>query len=158
MTQSLRKLVLGGLLIVGFGLMLGVLIPLAVSVPAGVKLAALSPDFWPRRIAGGLVVLGVLLAGQGIAGLRRRSGRGRRFNRARLFRTGAAIAGLLAYYALVEPLGIVAASMVALPAFAWLYGERRTKVLAPLAVLLPLALYFFFTRLANIPMPLGIFA
>lgn len=158
-SHSLKRLVLGGLLIAAFGLVLGVLIPFAVRVPASVKLAALSPDFWPRIIAAGIVLLGMLVAGQGIMGIRRRGGSGSAewFDKAEILRIAAAGFGLLVYYAALEPLGIVAASVLALPAFSLLYGERRIKVLVPLGVLLPVALYFFFTRVANIPMPLGVF-
>ena len=65
--------------------------------------------------------------------------------------------GLIVYYGLVLPLGIVISSMLALSGFALIYGERRLKIILPLSVLLPVGLYYFFVKIANIPMPLGLF-
>ena len=38
-----------------------------------------------------------------------------------------------------------------------LHGERRLAVLVPVSIGLPIALYLFFLKVANTPMPLGIF-
>ena len=36
-------------------------------------------------------------------------------------------------------------------------GERRYRFFVPVAVLLPIVLYYFFTKIAAIPIPLGFF-
>ena len=166
MTQSKKDILLGAILVTGFSLMLLVFIPKGIDVPKGIRIAATAPDYWPKLISAAIVLLGLVILFQGIrqiirdgnAHAGRPSAADAPIRQAAFFRTAAALAGLLLYYLLVEPLGIVLSSMLALPIFAVIYGERRLKVLIPLALLLPAALYVFFTKLANIPMPLGIFA
>jgi hypothetical protein len=135
-------------------------------VPKGIKITATAPDYWPKLISAGIALLGFVVLVQGILWINRKrpqpdgnkvTENGQKQKTAFL-KTTAAMVGLLAYCWLIVPLGIVAPSMIALPGFAVIYGERRLTVLVPLALLLPMALYFFFTRVANIPMPLGIFA
>ncbi len=165
MQTGFKSIILGVILMAAFGLVLGVVIPLGVQVPSSIKVAALAPDFWPRIVTVGIIVLGAVLTAGGVVRFRRHGAsaatppdaeevRARRVAAAKIT---AAMALLLAYYALVPWLGIVVASIVALPAFAALYGERRWTVLVPLSVALPVAMYYFFTRVASIPMPLGIF-
>jgi hypothetical protein len=166
MTQRKKDVLLGAMLVIGFSLMLLVFIPRGIDVPNGIRIAATAPDYWPKLISAVTVLLGLVLLSQGIRQILRdrhshaggKSAADARIRRVGFFRTAAALAGLLLYYLLVEPLGIVLSSMLALPFFAVIYGERRLKVLIPLALLLPAALYVFFTKVANIPMPLGIFA
>lgn len=166
MTQSKKDILLGAILVIGFSFMLLVFIPMGIDVPKGIRIAATAPDYWPKLISAVMVLLGLVLLSQGIRQILRdrRSHAGGKtaadapIRRSAFFRTAAALAGLPLYYLLVEPLGIVLSSMLALPFFAVIYGERRLKVLIPLALLLPAALYVFFTKVANIPMPLGIFA
>ncbi len=164
MQSGLKNVVLGVVLMATFALVWLVLIPHGVQVPKNIKIAALSPDFWPRIVTAGMVLLGAAVSVSGVFHQRRHGvatvapsddeKRARRMAAAKII---AAMVLLLAYYALVPLLGMVVASMLALPAFAAMYGERRWTILAPLAVLLPVAMYFFFTRVAGIPMPLGLF-
>ena len=167
MTQHAKDILLGCLLAFGFGLVLWILIPTAVPVPKSIKVAALSPDYWPKIIAAGLAIMGLVLIVQGAIRLVKQqataeSGAPREATtaagrRSVFLRTVGIMFGLLVYYQLVEPLGIVVSSMLAIMAFALLYGERRLKMLIPIAVLLPIGLYYFFVKVANIPMPLGLF-
>jgi uncharacterized membrane protein YidH (DUF202 family) len=167
MTQHAKDILLGCLLALGFGLALWIFIPAAVPVPNSIKVAALSPDFWPKIIAVGLAIMGLILIVQGAIRLvrQRTAAEGRKPRKAAsatgrrsvFLRTVGIMFGLLVYYQLVEPLGIVVSSMLAIVAFALLYGERRFKMLIPIAVLLPIGLYYFFVKVANIPMPLGFF-
>jgi len=167
MTRNLKDIFLGGLLAGGFSLVVWVLIPAAVPVPKSIKVAALSPDFWPKIIAVGLAILGLVLIAQGA--IRLVWGRAETVRKTEVeavstagrrsvfIRTVGIMFGLLVYYKLVEPLGIVASSILAIMVFALIYNERRWKVLIPVAVLLPIGLYYFFVKVANIPMPLGLF-
>ena len=152
---------------------LWVLIPYGVVVPPSVKIATLSPAFWPKILAGGITVFGLLIALQGLLPMPKRGGGTGKGQSAKAkacgadaaqsggkhgaIRAGAAILGMLAYYFMVEPLGIILASMVIFPVFAMLYGEKRIKLLAPLGILLPVGLYYFFTVAAHKPMPTGYF-
>ncbi len=166
MNQGKKDVLLGVILVFGFSIVVLVLIPVAVEVPRSIKIAATAPDYWPKLVSSAIALLGVAVLTQGILKIKSArlqpatdgSDEGGPQGKSAFFKTTAAVLGLLAYYWLVVPLGIVAASMLALPGFAVIYGERRIKVLIPLSLLLPVALYFFFTKIANIPMPLGIFA
>lgn len=166
MIRHLKDIFLGCLLTIGFSLVLWVLIPAAVPVPGSIKVAALSPDFWPEIIAIGLAVMGLILTIQGLArffgerAVKKRKAENETAiikTRTTFLRPAGIGLGLLVYYALVEPLGIIVSSILALLGFALTYGERRWKVLIPVAVLMPTGLYYFFVRVANIPMPLGLF-
>jgi hypothetical protein len=48
--------------------------------------------------------------------------------------------------------------MLALVGNLLLAGERRATIIIPVAALLPVVLYLFFYKIANIPIPLGIAA
>ena len=61
------------------------------------------------------------------------------------------------YQALLEPLGFVAASMLAIIVLTVLGGERRAYVVLPVAILVPLGLYWFFTVAASVQIPMGYF-
>lgn len=159
-----------GLALVG-GLILWVIIPWAVDIPATVKISSLSPAFWPKILSWALMVFGLLLAAQNAFGKSRSEEAPRKpedlipetedckqgiFERlAKPARAAVAMFGMLAYYFLVQPLGIIIASIIVLPGFAVLYGEKRWRYLVPISVLLPLALYYFFTKAAHKPMPTG---
>ena len=68
-----------------------------------------------------------------------------------------AIVLLFLYYQTVVWIGILYASILFLLIFSVLYGERRFKITLPLAVALSLTIYLFFTKIAQIPLPTGIF-
>ena len=61
------------------------------------------------------------------------------------------------YQQSIDSLGIVATSAVAILLMTTLSGYRNWKVIIPVAALLPVGLYYFFLKVAHIPMPLGIF-
>ena len=69
-----------------------------------------------------------------------------------------AVINFYIYYLLIDWIGMVLASIIAVIVFVLKCGERRYKIMLPIAVLLPIGLYYFFLKVANIPMPLGIFS
>ena len=145
------------------------LLPRYIVLPSSVQMTGVSPSFWPRTISWALVGLGLMLAVPSYMQLRQAGVRALRTDEAggrqgpaphismpaiaRGFLTFGALAG---YYFLVEYLGMMVSSMLALFVFTLIYGERRLMVTLPLAVLVPLLLYLFFVKVANIPMPQGI--
>lgn len=159
----MRNLVFGSALALFAILLWTVLIPFGVTVPRGATNIYLAPDFWIRIIAATMFVIGVLLA---VSGWRLRHAAGDDEGEVvraagdplRYARLGAGILLFLVYYLAIDPLGIVLSSALALFAASLFYGERRLHISVPLAVLLPVGLYFFFLKVALIPMPLGILA
>lgn len=149
-------------------LLLTVLIPIGVQVPSSNKVLALSPDFWMKIIVYSTLLIGSIILFKGIK--RARTGLNEEeiaeleielqhkhtFGRAVLGACSAVVC-LFIYLYLIELIGMIAASIVAFLGFVLLSGERRMKIAIPLAVVLPFALYYFFLKVAGIPMPLGIF-
>jgi len=56
---------------------------------------------------------------------------------------------------LLNAVGFIVASVVLLPVFMWLMGERRYWLMALIGVVLPFALHFFFRYVATVYVPLG---
>ena len=68
-----------------------------------------------------------------------------------------AVIALFIYYVAISEVGIVLSSSVILIGLMMLGGERRIKVLLPVGIAPPVLLYYFFTYVANVPLPLGVF-
>lgn len=167
MTPAGKSLTLGTIVVVVFALVLWVVIPMGVWIPARVPIAANSPDFWPRVIAIGMLVLGVLELGHGVLAMR--SGNTSTAEApddtdsasyppiTAALRVAVAMLLMLGYYYAVQWLGMLVASAVAILIFAGLYGERRPWLLLAVAVILPVVLYGFFVGIAHTPLPQGVF-
>lgn len=144
-----------GLIFIALGVaLLTILVPMGIVEPRKVRFAALSPSYYPKIVAGVLLALGAAVAWRA----RREAASGPAANRhpnARL-RIACFIALLGAYALLLPWLGFVAAGFLGLLAAFWIAGERRPKLILPLAVFVPLMLYFFFLKVALIPIPTGV--
>ena len=64
---------------------------------------------------------------------------------------------LAGYYLLLDILGMVVTSALALLTFMLLGGERRPVLIVAITVILPVALFLFFRYVANVSIPMGIF-
>jgi len=160
--------ILGAIITASMLLMLFVIIPISVQLPRSNKILALSPDFWIKIIVWMALALGVSLIYQGIKSAKEPiSDEDKASIEAKLnlrhptkrstYMVIIAIINLFLYYFLILWLGMVPASVIAFISFTLLCGERRLKIMLPLATLLPTGLYYFFLKVASIPMPLGIF-
>ena len=155
----------GGVLILISILFLAVLIPEAVQVPRGEHLAVLSPDFWIKIIVWTLLALGLILFAEGVQIAKKESASAQddvtesdyRSFPASLIIVTLAIALLFLFYFGIVYLGMLASSIIALIVFIRLSGENRWKIIIPIALIQPILLYYFFLKVAGIPMPLGIF-
>ena len=176
MNASRRRDLGAALLCLMFGLAAVLfLIPRGVAVPGSVKVAALSPDFWPRLIAYGAIAASVFLFIETLI-VRQAAARPdgaqsddaqsddaeeeARYRLAALpatVRVAVLVAALFAFYAGLTALGVVAASILLLFAMMLFFGERDIRLVAGLGVAIPLLLYAFFRYAASVPIPLGIF-
>lgn len=176
MNASRRRDLVAALLCLMFGLAAVLfLIPRGVAVPGSVKVAALSPDFWPRLIAYGAIAASVFLFIETLI-VRQAAARPddaepddaepddaeeeARYRLAALpatVRVAVLVAALFAFYAGLTALGVVAASILLLFAMMLFFGERDIRLVAGLSVAIPLLLYAFFRYAASVPIPLGIF-
>ncbi len=151
-----RQDAIAGALMLGFGaLVIWVLIPLGVAEPKSVKFAALSPSYYPRIIAGALMLLGVGTLMRAFIRMPVDEQPGERHPSA-VFRTTVFLAILLFLALTLNWLGFILGCSIAVFAAMTLAGERRLWLSVPIALLLPLLLYFFFLKIAYIPIPLGI--
>ncbi len=156
MTRKRRELLLGLGVAVFALLLLTVVIPLGVHVPKAVRAAVLSPDLWPRAIAAMLLFLGIVLAVQ--ARVEPETGDelpNAPFDPVAASRLFATLGLLLAYYWLVQRMGIVLASGIAILACGLFGHTRHPRLLLATALLLPLLLWGFFYKIAGIPLPAG---
>ena len=166
MNASRRRDLLTALLFLIFGLAAVLfLIPQGVAVPESVKVAALSPDFWPRLIAYGTIGASVFLFIETLvmtqpAPQPDEAGEEARYQLATLpatLRVTVLVAVLFAFYTGLAGLGVIAASILLLFVMMLFFGERNIRLIAGLSITIPLLLYAFFRYVASIPIPLGIF-
>ena len=136
------------------------LIPVGIDSPGATPNPALAPDFWPRIIVVGILLMGVTLIVQDA--IAARAGAAPDSPAEPAF--GAAdwrvvvAAGVLAVYLWTMSWGgLVVPSILALAATMALHGERRLSVLVPVSVALPVVLYVFFVYIARMAIPLGVF-
>jgi hypothetical protein len=141
------------------------LIPSGVVVPGSINIPALSPDFWPYTIAWGVIISSACLLLEALAlkvpdGGEEDDAADAQFKLATLpatLRTIVLIMALFLFYYVLTHLGIVASSIVLMPAMMLFFGEQNWRYVVPLSLLIPIGLYLFFLHVAGIPMPLGIF-
>ena len=135
---------------------IALLIPLGVDEPRRVKYAALSPSYYPRIIAICLSILGLVITVRAYLAPPPNDDDGAE-ERPDAIQRIAVIFGLLLAMALVlTTLGFIVTTTFALGAAIWFAGERNYGLIIAMAVLIPLALYFFFLKVAGIPIPLGV--
>ncbi len=159
--KKYSDLLLGGLLVLGCILLLTVLIPVAVHDPGQVDQAALAPDFWIKIIVWGLLPVGGVVAWNGYKASKRddegvEADDQLPFPR-NVISVLSVIVFLFVYQQSIEYLGVIVTSIVAILVMATFAGYRNWKAIIPVAALLPVGLYYFFLKVAHIPMPLGVF-
>lgn len=160
-------LTIGGATVAFACLALFVLVPLGIEDPGNIDILALGPAFWPSVISIFILLMGAIVGAQGLRRLRagraaaaESDGEDQRslataLSEYALGRWLGALALLAAFYVLLEPLGMILASMLAMVALMVLGGERRAALLAALPMGLPFALFLFFRYVANVVIPLG---
>ena len=155
---SRRAEILVGLGVMGMAaIVLWVLIPGYVRIPRRVPMAALSPAFWPNVIGWTMLICGVLLTARAAIAPPPPDNIADdlRFSRPQMLRVGA-LGGVLgvSYFALPF-LGMVWTCMTLYILMVLMSGAKRPIWGTLIAILLPLALYFFFTKVAGVAIPQG---
>lgn len=154
------NIITGGVYLV-FGLfVVFVLIPIGVDEPSNIRYQALAPAYWPRIICLVLAALGTAILVRSAVQLKKNTsaegGQDAPESDRIMWRAGVVIALGFVLYAVLETLGFVLATTIALVILMLFADERRPHIVLPVAAGVPLALYFFFTKAANIPIPSGI--
>ena len=162
MSEAYKDIGLGLFLLIAALVLLFWGIPAGIQSPGAIANPTLAPAFWPRIIVIALAVFSVVVGVQGVnRAVRIRKGleeaATRVPNPAGTVKAIAAIGLLFVYVWSLSWGGLVVPSMVAIIAFTALHGEKRVQYYVPAAILFPLALYYFFLKVALVPMPLGVF-
>jgi len=160
-----RDLWLGAGLAVLSALLYFVVIPLGVTIPSGVRSPVMSPDFWPNIITLFLLAMSVLLFLRAAAAWQRGDlvahksadveGEEERTGWAGQIRAVAVIAIMFVYYWLIIKIGLVPASMVTLLAVGLTTARPNIWLVIIATPVLPMLLYLFFFKVANVPIPGG---
>ena len=173
-----RADILAGLLFTGLALLVVfVLIPIGVDAPRKVKIAALHPAYYPRIVGYCLLLTGIVLITIRLFSAARLS---RSTNlasaddvtptptttpdstteektvRTKLTMFGIVATILLLYFLLLPTLGFVLLSTLVLLLMMLIAEERNPVVLIAVSLCVPMFLYLFFTKIANIPIPSGV--
>lgn len=151
-----------------------VVIPAGVRVPQNIEVQVMSPDFWPLTvsliagIAGAFMFVGGVLEhnrthlsevtsmpGES-APVEKEESDYRTFKEA-TFRVIVSFGALLTLYLTAEIAGFVLGTMILLVFMIRFTGEKRWKIILPIALILPSILYGFFVHVASVPIPVGLF-
>ena len=148
MNRAARNDLIFGSTVLGLALlMLFVGIPIGIESPGDVDILALAPTFWPNIIMALLALIGIIMVISSMMLLRApeqadKDSEDQSYGPAlAITRVIACIVVMFIYQALLEPLGFVAASMLAIIVLTVLGGERRAYVVLPVAILVPLGLF-----------------
>ena len=153
---------IAGVVLCALGILgVAVLIPTGIQEPQSVDFAALSPSYWPRIVCIALAAMGLAIAvatfftdDQAEAGDESESSE---YSLPVIaLRVALAVALMFIGYILLEPLGFVVTSALAMLVFMAYAGERNLMVMLLLSAGVPLFLFFFFTKVASIPIPNGV--
>ncbi len=134
-----------------------VLIPGYVTIPRRVPIQALSPSFWPTIIGWTMLLCGGLLALRAVTAPPPPDAitDDLRVPRAEGFRLAALAVLLTVAYLALPVVGMVWTTMVVFVLMVLLTGGKRLFWGVALAIILPLVLYFFFTKVAGVAIPQG---
>ncbi|MGD9671604.1 MAG: tripartite tricarboxylate transporter TctB family protein [Hyphomicrobiaceae bacterium] len=147
---------LAGLIFLLIGAVLLVfLIPAGIDEPQKVKFAVMSPSYYPRIIGIVMAFIGLTITIGAIISKTPASHFSDMDAQSVAKVVAVFIAFLLTAYALPYA-GFVLTCTLCLVFLMTLAGERNPLILAPVALLLPICLYLFFTKIANVPIPGGI--
>lgn len=163
MRAAYRDIVLGAVLLVLCLFTLFWLIPVGIDSPGTITNRALAPAFWPHIIMVAMTVLSVTVLLQGVNAYLRARKQGaadvdeQESNWPGSIKVAVAAVMLFVFTWAMTWGGIVVPSMFALAFYIALHGERRLTIILPVSIGVPLGLYYFFLKVALVPMPLGIF-
>jgi putative tricarboxylic transport membrane protein len=146
-----------GLLLALLGLIfLVALIPFGIVEPRKVKYIAMSPSFYPRLVAIALLLFGLAISVRAYFQGYATSEADPSWRQDAWLRVGLVFIFLTAMALLLGLLGFIISSAIAIATLCYLAGERRPYLIALLAIITPLALYYFFVKVALIPIPAGL--
>lgn len=143
-----------GVLCIAFALSLFLIMPHEIEEQRklfGQSTSALSPKLFPGIVAGLFLVIGAWLVIASF-GLREQNGL-LRLDRRAVINISVSLILLVVYALLLEPLGFIPSSALISVALALYYGGRNPIAIAIVAIGVPVAIFFVFTRLLHVFLP-----
>ena len=136
-----------------------VLIPIGIDSPDEVDPITTAPYFWPRIVAAIITLMGAA------AILRPKPGKLEEDEgappstpwRVRIPRLALVLLALFGFYFGIETFGMVVPGVLLTLILMRFAGETRWPLTLTISTLVPVLLYLFFVKVANIPIPLGVF-
>ena len=153
--KLIKKDILAASVFVFFGLLLILLlIPRGVVEPGNVELAILSPSYYPKIISYILILIGLGIFIKNFPnGFFEES---EKIEKKYLFRILIIFITILTIVFFLPTFGIPLTSGIALLFLLMLGGERKPIIIFLVSTLVPLLIYLFFTKVAQIPIPNGL--
>jgi len=153
--KLIKKDILAASVFVFFGLLLILLlIPRGVVEPGNVELAILSPSYYPKIISYILILIGLGIFIKNFPnGFFEES---EKIEKKYLFRILIIFITILTIVFFLPTFGIPLTSGIALLFLLLLGGERKPIIIFLVSTLVPLLIYLFFTKVAQIPIPNGL--
>ena len=153
--KLIKKDILAASVFVFFGLLLiFLLIPRGVVEPGNVELAILSPSYCPKIVSYILILIGLGIFIKNFPnGFFEES---EKIEKKYLFRILIIFITILTIVFFLPTFGIPLTSGIALLFLLMLGGERRPIIIFLVSTLVPLLIYLFFTKVAQIPIPNGL--
>ena len=131
------------------------LIPVGIIEPGNVDFSVLSPSYYPRLISYILIFIGIgILIKNFTSGFFEKTNL---IENKYLVRMMIVLALIFFIIFMLPILGIPIVSVFSILFLMLLGGERRPIIIACVSILAPLFIYLFFTKVAQIPIPNGLF-
>ncbi|QTF93803.1 tripartite tricarboxylate transporter TctB family protein [Halomonas sp. BM-2019] len=159
MTIRLKEISIGLFVLALSFLLIVFLIPEGVPQPSRLREGQISPRFWPLIATSILLISGLVLTAMAWfekeKGMASDAEDGDEPLPPMQAVTGLVVGCVLlaGYLWAMTRVGMVVASALGILLLGYAYGERRWRILVPVALLLPVALYLFFVYVAGIPIP-----
>ena len=153
---TVRGDVMASLISLVFGALgLIILTPAFVFVPDKFIGTVNSPAFLPNLLFVLLVFLSLLYLFQSISNYRKHGG-GTHSKLYDWFLALGVAAVCTVYITAVFIIGMTLASMLGIAALTYYFGERRPLIISTLSISIPILLWFFFEKIANVYLPKGV--
>ena len=117
----------------------------------GQSLNALDPTLFPRIVAVGVFGLGIWLFFKSFS-LTERNGF-RELDREAYVNVAVSVVAFTLYALLMEPLGFILSSILLVGGLSFFYGIRNLVLIGAVSIVVPVAIYFVFTRALQVFLP-----
>ena len=113
--------------------------------------------FWPKIVAAGIIILGIIILVMGILNLRKQNNtqQSKKITKeqANYLRVAAIVGLMIVFYFVFKYVSYILAALILMIGTSVVLGYRNWKVLIPTAVIISVGLYAAFSQLFNVHFP-----